>query len=147
MQILTSRFGLLAVDAADILRFPAGLMGLEDCRQWVLLADCGSESLAWLQSTTRPEIALAVVSPRRYLPRYQLRVSRNDLTPLGLARSEDAEVLSIVSSHADEITLNLKGPLVINLPHRIGRQVIAMGDEPLRFPLAAAPSEILRRSA
>ena len=146
MQILTSRFGLLAVDAPDILRFPSGLIGLEDCRQWVLLADCTSESLAWLQSTTRPEVALAVVSPRRFLPRYQLRVSRNDLTPLGLTRAEDAEVLSIVSSTSDEITLNLKGPLVINLPYRLGRQVIALGDEPVRFPLPA-PGDALRRSA
>ncbi|MDA7977230.1 MAG: flagellar assembly protein FliW [Pirellulales bacterium] len=146
MQILTSRFGLLAIDAADILRFPKGLIGLEDCRQWVLLADCGSESLAWLQSTTRPEIALAVVSPRKFLPSYQLRVARNDLTPLRLSRSEDAEVLSIVSSNADEFTLNLKGPLVINLPHRLGRQVIAIGDAPLRLPLEAT-AKALRRSA
>lgn len=146
MQVLTSRFGLLAIEAADILRFPSGLMGLEDCRQWVLLADCTADSLAWLQSTTRPEIALAVVSPRRFLPRYQLRVSRNDLTPLGLSRAEDAEVLAIVSSSASDMTLNLKGPLVINLPHRLGRQVIALGDEPLRFPLAHT-GQPLRRSA
>lgn len=146
MQILTSRFGLLAVDAADILRFAKGLIGLEDCRQWVLLADCGSESLAWLQSTTRPEIALAVVSPRRFLPDYQLRASRSDLAPLGLERVEDAEVLSIVSTSADEMTLNLKGPLVINLPHRLGRQVIAVGDAPVRYPLTESSSQ-LRRSA
>ncbi len=146
MQVLTSRFGLLTVDGDDILRFPKGLIGLEDCRQWVLLADCASESLAWLQSTTRPEIALAVVSPQRFLSDYQVRVSRNDLAPLGLERSEDAEVLSIVSSSADEMTLNLKGPLVINLPRRLGRQVIAIGDAPLRLPLSPATGQ-LRRSA
>ena len=39
MRINTTRFGRIDVDAGDILRFPSGLPGLEDCREWALLAD------------------------------------------------------------------------------------------------------------
>ena len=63
MRITTSRFGRIDVDAGDILRFPSGLPGLEDCREWALLADASNDALGWLQSTNRGDVALAVVSP------------------------------------------------------------------------------------
>ena len=65
MQIRTTRFGALEIEAEDIINFPTGLLGLEDCRHWVLLADAQNNALGWLQCTSRPEVALAVVSPRR----------------------------------------------------------------------------------
>jgi flagellar assembly factor FliW len=84
--------------------------------------------LAWLQSTARPEVALAVVHPKRFVPNYQLRIGRRDLAPLALTSLADAEVLVIVSSHHDDLTLNLKAPLVINVSRRLGRQVITESD-------------------
>src|SRR5688572_10089952 len=124
MQIQTTRFGFLEVEPDAVLSFPAGILGLEDCRQWVLLADAHNEALAWLQSVTRPDIALAVVSPRRYVPGYQVRVSCAELASLELKDLRQAEVLVIVSRNEYELTLNLKAPLVINLAQRLGRQVI-----------------------
>lgn len=146
MQISTTRFGRVEIEAEDILTLPAGLVGLEDCRQWVLLADTHNSCLAWLQSITRPEIALAVVSPRRFVPRFQLRVARSELAPLELSHLGDARVLVIVGRSDRSITLNLKAPLVINLERRTGRQVINRGDVPLQHELLqdAAP---LRKSA
>lgn len=35
MRINTSRFGRIDVDANDILTFPSGLPGLEDCRAMI----------------------------------------------------------------------------------------------------------------
>src|SRR5947209_4673151 len=62
MRINTTRFGRLEIDVHERLLFPAGILGLEDCREWVLLADAENEALGWLQSTARREIALAVVA-------------------------------------------------------------------------------------
>ena len=62
MRIATNRFGRIDVDPADILHFPSGLPGLEDCRDWALLADSDNDALGWLQSTTRGDVALAVES-------------------------------------------------------------------------------------
>jgi flagellar assembly factor FliW len=146
MLVKTTRFGTLEVDPADVLVFPAGLVGLEACREWVLLADAQNEALAWLQSATRPELALAVVSPRRFVLDYQLRVYRSELAPLALESLEQAQVLAIVSHGEQGVCLNLRAPLVINLPRRLGRQVIANGDVPLQYPLASHAASI-RKSA
>ena len=135
MQIQTTRFGFLEVEADAILTFPTGLLGLENCRHWVLLADAHNEALGWLQSTSRPDIALAVVSPRRFVPYYQLRVARSELTPLALRDIKEAEVLAIVGRHEQAMTLNLKAPLVLNLEQRLGRQVVSSGDQPVQYLL------------
>lgn len=146
MQIRTTRFGSLELEPDDTIHFPGGLLGLEDCRQWVLLADAQNGALGWLQSTTRPEIALAVVSPRRFVPHYQFRVYRSELAPLELADVKDAQVLTIVGKNERSITLNLKAPIVINLERRLGRQVVANGDLPLQHELNSVPAT-LKKSA
>lgn len=146
MRINTSRFGRIDIDAGDIIRFPSGLPGLEDCREWALLADAANEALGWLQCTTRPEVALAVVSPRRFVPDYQVRIPRSELTPLALADIRQAQVVVVVGKTGTTLTLNLKAPIVINLEARTGRQVVASGDLPLQYELALGRPP-LRKSA
>ncbi|HEY1602684.1 MAG TPA: flagellar assembly protein FliW [Pirellulales bacterium] len=136
MQVRTTRFANVEVQPEDLIRFSDGMLGLEDCSTWVLLADAQNDALGWLQSTTRPEVALAVVSPRRFVPEYQLRVYRRELASLRLAQPEDAQVLVIVGKNERGITLNLKAPIVMNLEQRLARQVIANGDLSLRHELA-----------
>ena len=135
MLLPTSRFGSVDVEVDDLIWFAEGLLGLAECRQWVLLADAQNDALGWLQSTTRADMALAVVSPRRFVPEYQLRLARSELAPLGLDDIRAAQVLVIVGKNERGITLNLKAPLVINLSARQGRQVIHSGDQPLQYPL------------
>jgi flagellar assembly factor FliW len=135
MDITTSRFGALEVLPSDILTFDNGLIGLRHCRRWVVLADAQNEALGWLQSIDEPEAALGVVSPRRFVADYQLRVSRQDLAPLQLATARDAQVVVIVSRHPEGLALNLRAPLVINVEGRRGRQVIAKDPLPVRLIL------------
>jgi flagellar assembly factor FliW len=147
MQIHTTRFGLVEIDISDILLFPHGVIAFEDCRHWVLLGDEGNESLGWLQSITRGEVALAVVSPRRFAPEYQVHVTRGQLTSLELSQFDSAFVLSVVSKSDDELTLNLKAPLIINLDRRLGRQVVTVDEQPVAWQLSRPAPAVLRMSA
>ncbi|MGC4002145.1 MAG: flagellar assembly protein FliW [Pirellulales bacterium] len=132
--------------AEDVLLFPNGLLGMEDCRHWVLLADSQNDALGWLQSLTRAEVAFAVVSPRRYVPDYQLRVARGELVPLALDDLKQAQVLAILGKNERGMTVNLRVPLVINEERRVGRQVIANNDLPVQYELTTEPAR-LRKSA
>lgn len=146
MNTNTTRFGSIHFQQEDILHFPEGLLGLEGCRDWVLLADGENEALAWMQSIDRAEVALAVVSPRRFVPAYRMRVARRELEPLGFESLESAEVLIVVGKSEQSVTLNLKAPLVINLDRRLGRQVITNGDLPVQYELASE-TPALKKSA
>jgi len=146
MRINTSRFGRIDVDAGDIIRFPSGLPGLEDCREWALLADSTNDALGWLQCTTRGDMALAVVSPRRFVPDYQVRIPRSELTPLAISDISQAQVVVVVGKTDTTLTLNLKAPIVINLEACTGRQVVASGELPLQYELTIN-RQPLRKSA
>jgi len=142
----TTRFGPVEIGSDDVIHFPEGLLGLPSCRDWVLLADAENDALGWLQSVERPEIALGVVSPRRFVPCYQMRVARRELEPLRLENVQAAHVLIVVSKTERSITLNLKAPVVINLNRRLGRQVVTNGDLAVQYVLGD-PSPALRKSA
>lgn len=146
MWIVTTRFGPIQFEPEDIVRFPEGILGLPGCREWLLLADGRNSTVAWLQSVDRPEVALCVVSPRRFVPNYQVRLPRRDLEPLELDDLQCAEVLVIVSRTAGYITLNLKAPLIFNLQRGVGRQVVCYGDQPIQYVVASLGSA-LRKSA
>jgi flagellar assembly factor FliW len=149
MDVLTTRFGTLSVQPQDELLFESGLIGLENCRRWVVLNDTKNPTLGWLQSLDQGHIALGVVSPRRFVPDYQLRVDRSALQNLELTETGDAEVVVIASrqgSGSGELTLNLRAPLVINVQRRRGCQVISKDDLPVQFPLSAC-SVPLKRTA
>jgi flagellar assembly factor FliW len=138
MKISTTRFGKLTIEEADVLTFVDGLIGMEDCRRWVLLADAQNFALGWLQSLDRPELALGVVSPRRFVPEYRVRVARREIQSLGLASPNDAQVLAIVSHTGGNLALNLKAPLVIHVNERLGRQIVARDDHAVQHRIQAA---------
>lgn len=152
MDVLTTRFGTLSVEPQDELIFDQGLIGLEHCRHWVVLTDTRNPTLGWLQSLDQGHVALGVVSPRRFVPDYQLRVDSADLQVLDLTTARDAEVVVIASRQtssdveAGGMTLNLRAPLVINVERRRGCQVIAKDDLPVQFALSL-PSLSLKRTA
>jgi len=146
MQINTTRFGSVEVADEDVIRFPAGLPGLNDCTSWVLLADAHHEALGWLQCTQHEDVALAVVTPGQFVAGYELRVGRAELGSELSQRRDELHVLVIVGKNQRGITLNLKAPLVIDLAARVGRQVVASSELPVQYEVASTLSP-LRRAA
>jgi flagellar assembly factor FliW len=146
MQVSTSRFGGLRIEEGDVFLFPRGLIGLEEYRQWILLGDGANDAVGWLQSTTSAEMAVAVISPRRFIPDYRVHVARRELLPLQLTDVDEAFVLNIVTSDKGRLTVNLRAPLLFNLAQRLGRQVITVDEQPIQWELAASPLQ-LRKSA
>ena len=136
VSLLGSAGGIAAaLVSSPLLLGVAAFLGMEDCRRWVLLGDAENPALGWLQSLERPEVALGVVSPRRFVPDYQVRVAKREIAPLGLENPSDAQVLVIISQAAGELALNLKAPLVIHLAARVGRQIVARDDHAVQYRL------------
>ncbi len=146
MQISTTRFGTLAVDVDDLLHFPHGVIGFEDCGHWVLLADPHSTAVGWLQSADRPATALAVVSPRRFREDYRIRVGQSQLAPLALTERDRLYSLCVVSKQDGNCVMNLRAPILINLDRRLGCQVVTTDEQPLQAEMTNRPAQ-LRKSA
>lgn len=146
MKLDTTRFGTVEIQADDILFFRYGLFGFEDQQHWVLLSDVSNSAVAWLQSMQKPGLAMPVVSPRRFVSDYQVQLDERQITLLSLTTEEQAYVLSIVSRNEQDLTTNLRAPIVINLDRRLGCQVVTADEQPMQFPLAEIPVAV-RKSA
>ncbi len=138
MKVVAAKFGAIEIEQDDLLFFPEGLMGFENCLHWAILNDAFSDHVAWLQSVEEPETALAVISPRRFVPEYKIHVSRMELLPLRLENPNRAEALAVLGKSERGLHVNLKAPLLINPDRRLGRQVITSGDYPLQYDLGRA---------
>ena len=115
----------LSVTPDHVIRMPVGLLGFEQIREYVLLADPAEEPFLWLQVLNDPKLAFLVVAPLPLIPAYRPELGPEDVRSLGLERAEDASVLSIVTVHGpDEATMNLKGPIIVNRHTLVARQVI-----------------------
>jgi flagellar assembly factor FliW len=147
MQIATKHFGDIKIEIDDILLFPQGVIAFEECRHWVLLADMDNPAVAWLQSANRAEVALPVVSPRRFSPSYAVHVTRGQLSALEFSQFDQAYVLAVVACSDGDLTLNLKAPLIINLDRRLGRQVITADEQPVALAIDSPAPAVLRKSA
>ena len=146
MEIQTTRFGKLSIRPEEIIEFPQGLIGFDRHTQWAILADESNDSVGWLQSVQDPSLAFAVVSPRRHIPSYKVRVSPDQASSLRLDADMETFVLVVVSREQGAITVNLRAPLLINLSLQLGRQVITTDEQPLRHVIATETIP-LRRSA
>ncbi len=136
--ITSRRFGELQVQPEERVHFPFGLLGFAELKDFVLV-DPGDDTLIlWLQSVSKPEVALPVLEPKIFHSSYLVRLSAVERRELGLESLQDASVLCVLTIPADiqQMTANLKAPLVIHRKTGIGRQVILQENEyGLKHPL------------
>jgi len=146
MPIRDTLLGTITIDINEIFLFPEGLIGYEQYQRWVLLPDPETEAVGWLQSLDRPDLSLAVASPRRFAPHYRVRASQCSLQSVQLGDSDQAYVLAVVNCNDHALTLNLRAPLIMNLQRRLGLQVITLDDQPLQYEFASRAAQ-LRKTA
>jgi flagellar assembly factor FliW len=135
MRIETQRFGTLQVDERELFLFPQGLIGLETLRQWVLVPDPENPAVAWLQSASRGDRALAMISPRVFVPHYRVHITSRSLEVLQLRQDHRTYVLTTLSGTPGAVTTNLRAPVIMNLDRRLGCQVVTGDDQPVQHVL------------
>ena len=133
MKINTRVFGEVDIEESKILTFPGGIVGFPDMTRFTLIHDeeKGSKSIKWMQSVDEPNFAMPVMDPLLVLDGYNPVVDDELLAPIGDLSGENMLVLvtvSIPKGNLEDMTVNLKGPIVINTDTRKAVQVIADGD-------------------
>ena len=104
---------------------PLGILGFEQIKDYVLLANPVEEPFAWLRVAENTSLAFVVIDPFLVVPKYAPDIPQADVDFLGIKEASDTRLLNIVTVHgAGRATVNLKGPIVINRHTRTGRQVI-----------------------
>ncbi|HPZ77046.1 MAG TPA: flagellar assembly protein FliW [Thermosynergistes sp.] len=129
--IKTLRFGALQISEEDIVRFPKGIPGFADHREWVFAGDEDSP-IKWLQSLKDGDVALPVAPPELILADYDAKVYSEDIKELEASSAGELALLVVITIPPDEpweATANMRAPIVINVSKRLAKQVIAQNEE------------------
>lgn len=129
MTISTTNFGELAVAPDRIIRVEAGLLGLEELTDYVLVENTDTEGKVpfwWLQSCKDPDMALVVTIPFLFDPEYQVEISEDVVRILGIQEEKDVAVYSVckIPETFEDMTVNLKSPIVVNTQNCKAMQIV-----------------------
>lgn len=122
VNIRTLHFGELEIPKQNILYFEFGILGFEDLKQFIIVSEEETEPFKWLISVEEPNIGFPIVDPWLLDNNYNLG--------RGFNLEEDA-IFSIVTlgKKDQNMTANLKAPIVINIKDNKGKQVILPNDK------------------
>ncbi len=132
MKINTKVFGEVEIADDKIIHFPSGIVGFPELTEFTLLHDeeKGAGSIHWLQSIQEPGFAMPVMDPLLVCTDYNPEVDDKLLKPLGGLDPEEILVLVTVTVPSDlkKMSVNLRGPIIINAAAKKACQVIVEGE-------------------
>lgn len=136
-RTIQTRLGRISVDQGRVIRFPRGLIGFEDRKEFTLLQIKADSPFLMLQCVTNPELGLMVADPFAFLKDYEVKVGNAEQRILRLENIRQVAVLvtvSIPKGRPEETCLNLTGPILVNYAARIGLQIPQVDSKyPSRF--------------
>ncbi len=126
LKVKTTRFGEIDVKEGDVIELPQGLIGFPELKRYILLDHDQESPFKWLQSLDDGAIAFVVINPLLFKSDYAVEVTEAEVSDLDLTNEEDAVISVIITmpTNPQNMTANLKAPLVFNLKNRKGKQLI-----------------------
>lgn len=140
-RVNTKVFGEIEVLDNKIIHFEGGVIGFPELTRFTLLYDeekGTGAGIRWLQSLDEPAFAIPVMDPLAVTPDYDPEVEEELLKGIGKLSAENVLVLVTVNVPSDltRMSVNLQGPIVINVEERKACQIIVDPEKyPVKFPI------------
>lgn len=138
MELKTKYHGVRHYDKKDVVTFEKGILGFENLRKFIIFDVEDNEIFSILHSIEDSEVGFVVVSPFFVKKNYELELDDNLIKRLKIQKNEDVMLLNTVTinSKVEDITTNLRAPIIINIKAMLGEQIILNNEEYLvKHPL------------
>lgn len=142
MKFDTAYFGQVEVPDDRVIHFESGIPAFPDETSFVLITDeeHPDSIFLWLQSTKTPDLVFTIMDTLAVLPNYEPIVPEDEIKNIKENDDDDFFIYNIANMSAshkvEDITVNLKGPVIINQKTRRGKQVISDKQEhEIRYPI------------
>ena len=140
MRVETKLFGVIEIADDKVITLTRGLIGFPQMQHFTLIYDEQKQNrgtIMWFQSLDEPEFAMPVMEPSSICEDYNPTVNDELLSAIGELNDENLFVLVTIKVPSDitKMTINLKGPIIINSDTRLGEQIIVEDDVDMRFPI------------
>lgn len=126
MNINTKYHGIKQYNEEDIITFKKGLPGFENLTKFILFPIEDVAVFNILHSIENEEIGLIVTSPFNIDKNYEINLSFDLTEELEIEKETDVLLLNTVTlnSKLENITVNMKAPIILNIVKGQGRQII-----------------------
>jgi len=131
MQLVTKHHGVREYSKEDVIVFKKGLPGFKELRNFIIFPLESNDVFSILLSIEATEVGLVLVSPFNIQADYEFNIPENYIKELQIDKPEQVLVLTTVTlnSNFENMTTNLKAPIVINVKDRLGEQLILDKDK------------------
>lgn len=127
------------------IRFPQGLVGFPDAKEFRLFEPSDGYPYKFMQSVTSPEISFTCIDAAAVKADYEVALGDADAQILALEEPLEALVLlmAVVPEDPTQMTANLAAPLVINSRTKVGVHVVLDSTQfPLKYPVFPSKYEL-----
>ncbi len=140
MRAKTRLFDEIEIEDEKIIQMERGIIGFPGLKHFTLIFDSEREEkspIMWLQSMDDGDVAIPVIVPGDLIPEYNPTVNNDLLEALGELNAENTYVLVTVRVPRDieDISVNLKAPIIINTDTNKGCQLIVEDDYAVRHKI------------
>ena len=131
MKLVTKYHGAREYIDEDVIVFKKGLPGFKELKKFIIFPLESNEVFSILHSIEDIEVGLVMVSPFTIRADYEFKIPDTYIKELQIARPEQVLVLTTVtlSSEIENMTTNLKAPIIINTKEKLGGQLILDNDK------------------
>ena len=127
MKISSKALGEVELAEEQIIEIPSGMIGFPALRRYALLPfDDPGVPFLWWQCVDEPSLCFILIDPTLVCPDYEIALPAEEFEDIELGSALDGSVYAVVTVPSDprEMTVNLVGPLVVNLSTRKAKQLV-----------------------
>ncbi len=131
IQLSTKFFGIKEVSEDEVIQFPEGIYGFTEEKQFIIFKEKEESPFLWLQSLRNPDLAFVIIDPNQIVKNYKPKILHTDLQMLEVNFLEECKIyaiLTIPENKPEEMTINLQGPILLNVKKNIAKQVISLDE-------------------
>lgn len=135
MKLITDYRGEVEYTEKDIITIEEGMYGFEGDKHFLLIANVEKDlPFHWLQSIDNEKLVFVITDPFLFVEDYDFELDDLTVEQLKINEIEDVGVYTtvVIPENIEEITINLKSPLIINIRSREAKQVVLDGDYPFK---------------
>lgn len=136
MNLTTDYRGEVTYEKEDIIRIEDGLYGFDHSNEFLLIGNVEPDlPFHWLQSLEEDQVVFVITDPFLFVDKYDFELDDLTVSQLEIESIEDIVVYTtvVIPEKVEEITVNLKSPIIINVKNRKAKQVVLDGDYPFKY--------------
>jgi flagellar assembly factor FliW len=135
MQINAGDLGILEIKEEDIINFNRGIIGFEGLKRFVILPGDNQGVFYWLQSVDNEAIRIVLMDTSKFISDYKPVAGNSIAEEIGVFDDPSQLIvynITIIPENIDDMTVNLKAPIVINKSCNKGFQFVSENE---KFPI------------